>query len=80
MDRGCKKSGVKRIRVHGLRHSHITMLIENGFSAKDVGKRVGHSAEKITYLYAHSYDERGKQMANKLDAIEGGDDESKGSR
>ena len=49
------------------------MLIENGFSAKDVGKRVGHSAEKITYLYAHSYDERGKQMANKLDAIEGGD-------
>ena len=80
MDRGCKKSEVKRIRVHGLRHSHITMLIENGFSAKDVGKRVGHSAEKITYLYAHSYDERGKQMANKLDEIEGGDDESKGSR
>ena len=32
------------------------------------------------YLYAHSYDERGKQMANKLDAIEGGDDEPKSSR
>lgn len=56
------------------------MLIESGFSAKDVRKRVGHSAEKITYLYAHSYDERGKQMANKLDAIEGGDDEPKSSR
>lgn len=75
MDRGCKIAGIKRIRVHDLRHSHVTMLIENGFSATDVGKRVGHSAEKITYLYAHSYNEKGKQMANKLNAIEGGKDE-----
>lgn len=80
MDRGCKLTGIKRIRIHDLRHSHITLLIENGFSATDVGKRVGHSAEKITYLYAHSYDEKGKQMANKLDAIEGGKDESKTTR
>lgn len=77
MDRGCKITGIKRIRIHDLRHSHVTMLIENGFSATDVGKRVGHSAKKITYLYAHSYNEKGKQMANKLDAIEGGKDEPK---
>ena len=80
MDRGCKATGIKKIRIHDLRHSHITMLIENGFSATDVGKRVGHSAEKITYLYAHSYDERGKQMADKLNDIEGGKDEPKGTR
>ncbi len=80
MERGCKATGIKKIRIHDLRHSHITMLIENGFSATDIGKRVGHSAEKITYLYAHSYDERGKQMADKLNDIEGGKDESKGAR
>lgn len=28
MDRGCKASGVKRIRVHDLRHSHVSLLIE----------------------------------------------------
>ena len=32
MDRGCKLSGVKRIRVHDLRHSHVAYLIEQGFS------------------------------------------------
>ncbi len=32
MVRGCKKSGVKKIRVHDLRHSHASLLIEMGFS------------------------------------------------
>ena len=32
MQRGIKESGVKRIRVHDLRHSHASMLIELGFS------------------------------------------------
>lgn len=30
MLRGCKKSGVKKIRVHDLRHSHASLLIEMG--------------------------------------------------
>ena len=30
MQRGCKKSGVKKIRVHDLRHSHASLLIEMG--------------------------------------------------
>lgn len=33
MDRGVKESGVKRIRVHDLRHSHVSLLINMGFSA-----------------------------------------------
>ena len=35
MQRGIKESGVKRIRVHDLRHSHASMLIELGFSPLD---------------------------------------------
>ena len=61
MLRGCKLSGVKVIRIHDLRHSHITMLIENGYSAKDVGSRAGHSAERITFKYAHAYAEKGSK-------------------
>ncbi len=30
MDRGAKESGVKRIRIHDLRHSHISLLIDMG--------------------------------------------------
>lgn len=33
MDRGAKVAGVKRIRIHDLRHSHISLLIDMGFSA-----------------------------------------------
>jgi integrase len=33
MDRGAKESGVKRIRIHDLRHSHVSLLIEMGFTA-----------------------------------------------
>lgn len=73
MDRGCRETGVKRIRVHDLRHSHITMLIENGYSAKDVGSRAGHSAERITFKYAHAYAEKGKEMANTLSDLERGE-------
>lgn len=33
MERGCKASGVKRIRIHDIRHSHVSLLIEMSFSA-----------------------------------------------
>ncbi len=33
MDRGANAAGVKRIRIHDLRHSHISLLIDMGFSA-----------------------------------------------
>ena len=55
MERGCKVSGVKRIRVHDLRHSHVSLLIHMGFSALAIGERVGHEAESITYHYAHLF-------------------------
>jgi len=42
MDRGSKSSGVKRIRVHDIRHSHVSLLIEMGFSAVAIADRVGH--------------------------------------
>ena len=41
MDRGAKEAGVKRIRIHDLRHSHVSLLIEMGFSALAIADRVG---------------------------------------
>ena len=39
MERGCKLSGVKKIRIHDLRHSHISHLIDLGFSAVAIADR-----------------------------------------
>lgn len=67
MDRGSKQSGVKRIRVHDLRHSHISLLIEMGFSALAIAQRVGHESIDITYRYAHLFPTKQTEMADRLD-------------
>ena len=67
MQRGCKETGVKKIRIHDLRHSHISLLIDRGFTALAIGKRVGHSGEKIPYRYAHLFPSKQDEMADRLD-------------
>lgn len=69
MDRGSKAAGVKRIRIHDLRHSHISLLIDMGFSAVAIADRVGHESIEITYRYAHLFPSKQKEMASKLDDI-----------
>jgi integrase len=66
MDRGSKEAGVKRIRVHDLRHSHVSHLIELGFSAVAIADRVGHESIDITYRYAHLFPSRQVEIADKL--------------
>ena len=67
MERGCKATRVPVIRIHDLRHSHVSLLIHMGFTALAIGNRVGHEAEKITYRYAHLFPTVQTEMANKLD-------------
>ena len=67
MERGCAETGVKRIRIHDLRHSHVSLLIDMGFSALAIADRVGHESINITYRYAHLFPTRQTEMADKLD-------------
>ena len=66
MSRGAKAAGVKRIRIHDLRHSHISLLIRLGFSAVAIGNRVGHESQTITFHYAHMFPTEQIEMADKL--------------
>lgn len=65
MNRGAEAAGVKRIRIHDLRHSHISLLIDMGFSAVAIADRVGHESIEITYRYAHLFPSKQKEMASK---------------
>ena len=48
------KSGLRRIRVHDLRHTHATLLLLEGTPAKIVSERLGHASISITLdLYSH---------------------------
>lgn len=66
MRRGCAASGVKRIRIYGIRHSHISLLIDMGFSAVAIADRVGHESIDITYRYAHVFPSTQVEVASKL--------------
>ena len=66
MTEGSEKAGIKRIRVHDLRHSHVSLLINMGFSAIEIADRVGHESIDITYRYAHLFPNTQRKMANTL--------------
>lgn len=67
MKRGSEAAGVKRIRIHDLRHSHVSLLIEMGFSALAIAERVGHESIVITYRYAHLFPTKQTEMAAQLE-------------
>ena len=71
MEFGCKAAGVKIIRIHDLRHSHVSLLINMGYSAVAIGNRVGHESVEITYRYAHLFPTVQKEMADKLNVERG---------
>lgn len=69
MSRGAKETGVKRIRIHEIRHSHVSHLIDLGFSATAIADRVGHESIDITYNYAHLFPSKQTEMAEILSEL-----------
>jgi len=55
-------AGVKRIRIHDLRHSHAALLVELGYSIVAVAERLGDTVEVAMSTYSHLY-------PNKMEAI-----------
>ncbi|MGG4322886.1 site-specific integrase [Bacillus sonorensis] len=54
LNRILDKAGLERIPVHGLRHSHVVLLLESGASMKFIQERLGHKNITITSdVYSH---------------------------
>lgn len=67
MTRGRKETGVKRIRIHDLHHSHVSLLIEMGYTPLAIAKRLGHESSQVTLTYAHLFPNKQEEMAKRLD-------------
>lgn len=64
------KAGVKRIRVHDLRHSHASLLLHAGIDVITVSRRLGHeNIETTLKTYSHIYDQSGKKVQDLLNNI-----------
>lgn len=65
-----EKSGVKKIRIHDLRHSCASLLISNGCSIVAVSKRLGHSDIRETLnTYSHMMPEDDDKIISALDTV-----------
>lgn len=69
--RGIKSSGVKKIRLHDLRHSHASLLIsELGVSPVLVASRLGHEKIETTLsTYSHLYPNQARELADQLEVL-----------
>lgn len=82
MTEGSAKAGVKRITIHGLRHSHISLLMNyvSCASVMDIAKRAGHKSPDITMIYSHRYSNKDEIIAEELDDMMRGDMKNVGKK
>lgn len=65
----CKANGLKQIRVHDLRHSHASFLINNGFSPIVIKERLGHdNIETTLQTYSHLYPSTKEEVITTISA------------
>jgi integrase len=58
------------LSFHSLRHTHATMLLENGEDLELVSKRLGHSSVELTArTYSHVLEKRKAQTIKRLNEI-----------
>lgn len=71
MIRGAKLSGVQKIRLHDLRHSHASLLISKlGAQPNLVAERLGHEKIQTTIsTYSHLYPNQSRNLADQLDGL-----------
>ena len=70
LDKYAKLANVKRIRVHDLRHSHASLLIEQGIQPNIVQDRLGHEKIETTLrTYSHLYPNKQYHLADFLNQI-----------
>lgn len=70
LQRGIKLSGVKKIRVHDLRHSHVALLISMGYQAYRIMERMGHESIKTAIdTYGHWFPNLQQEMAEEMNRM-----------
>ena len=70
MERGCKLSGVKRIRIHDIRHSHASLLINQGCDALILANRLGHEKVSTTLnIYSHLFPHKQTELLSVLEGL-----------
>ena len=67
-----KEAGFPDLTMHGLRHTHATILLEQGVNPKVVSERLGHASVATTMdIYSHVLPDMQEKAAQAIDAALG---------
>ncbi len=69
IEKGSTAAGIKRIRVHDLRHSHVSLLIHMGFPSILIAERIGDTVEMVNKIYGHLYPNKHREVADQLEKL-----------
>lgn len=65
-----KAAGLPHIRIHDFRHSHASLLANEGINIQEIARRLGHSNVQMTWnTYSHLYpreEERAVEILNRI--------------
>jgi site-specific recombinase XerD len=64
-----KAAKIADLRIHDLRHSHASFLVNSGFSLEVIKAVLGHQSITTTQRYSHLYDETKKAAADRVGAL-----------
>ena len=74
MIRGCKNTSVKKIRIHDIRHSHASLLINQGCDALMLEDRLGHKKISTTLnTYSHLFPHKQQELVHSLESLQARD-------
>lgn len=64
------KVNIKPIRVHDLRHSHASLMLQLGMNDLELKNRLGHSDISITLgVYSHLHPTAMRSVADKFNGL-----------
>lgn len=69
MQRGSAAAEIPFIRIHDLRHSHVSLLINMGFTPHLIAERIGDTVQMVNNTYGHLYPNKHNEVAEKLNQI-----------
>lgn len=74
MIRGCKNTDVKKIRIHDIRHSHASLLINQCCDALMLADRLGHEKVSTTLnTYSHLFPHKQQELVHSLESLQATD-------
>ena len=69
MSKYSEKAGIPRIRIHDIRHSHVSLLINMGFTPQLIAERIGDTVQMVNSVYGHLYPSKHEEVADRLNQL-----------